>query len=198
MKVFIAVVIAYLIGSISTAYIIGRAKGGLDIRQYGSGNAGATNVARVLGFRSGIITLILDFLKGIIAVLVGYWLNGAWGASAAGMAVIAGHNWPIYFQFKGGKGVATALGAALVLSPIIGIILLLIAGIIIFLTRYVSLGSIIAAALYPVLVFIMQPDLWLVIFSIFAGAIIVIRHRGNIKRLMNGTESKFGEMVKKV
>ncbi|MDI3509125.1 MAG: acyl phosphate:glycerol-3-phosphate acyltransferase [Clostridiales bacterium] len=198
MRIVIAVIIGYLIGSISTALIVSQVMGHIDIRQYGSGNAGATNIARVLGKRAGAITLIADLLKGVIAVLIGQWLGGQWGAVLAGMAAILGHNWPIYFQFRGGKGVATTLGAALVISPLIGLLMLLIAGAIILVTRYVSLGSIIASIAYPILVLIISPDPWLILFSIFTCVMIIARHKSNIKRLLTGSESKLGEKAKKV
>ncbi|MBZ4666599.1 glycerol-3-phosphate 1-O-acyltransferase PlsY [Mahella sp.] len=198
MGIGIAIIIGYLIGSISTALIVGRTLGRIDIRQYGSGNAGATNIARVLGKRAGAITLVFDLLKGVIAVLIGRWLGGQWGAVLAGMAAIIGHNWPVYFQFRGGKGVATTLGAALVISPLIGLLILLIAGVIILVTRYVSLGSIIAAIAYPILVLIISPDPWLILFSIFTCVMIIARHNSNIKRLLAGSESKLGEKAKKV
>jgi len=188
--VIIIAIIGYLIGSISTALIISRAFSHIDIRQYGSGNAGATNVARVLGKKAGAITLIADLAKGVIAALIGYWLGGDWGVAVGGIAAIIGHNWPLYFQFKGGKGVATTLGAALIVSPLIGVIMLLIAGIIIMISRYVSLGSIIAAIIYPILIIIFIPKTPIILFSIFACITILYRHVPNIKRLLSGTESK--------
>nr|WP_156906587.1 glycerol-3-phosphate 1-O-acyltransferase PlsY [Alteribacter aurantiacus] len=195
----ISVIVAYLLGSISFSVIIAKKLRQVDIRQHGSGNAGATNTLRVLGVGPAIVVLLLDCFKGVIAVIVALLLTGgdAFTASAAGLAAIIGHNWPVYYGFKGGKGVATTIGvlATLVLMPALfaGAIAILS----IILTRYVSLGS---------LLFISGTTLFVFIFSIVSSysndylyALLAItalsfwRHRSNIERLLKGTESKIGQ-----
>ncbi|KWX86066.1 hypothetical protein AMQ83_21105, partial [Paenibacillus riograndensis] len=161
----LVIVVSYLLGSVSFSVLLVRMLKGVDIRQYGSGNAGATNTLRVMGKGPAILVLVLDVLKGIAAVWLGTWAGGwgTWVAVACGIAAIIGHNWPLYFHFRGGKGIATTIGvmATLVFWPA------LIAGIIaiasIFITKYVSLGSLLFVALTPVfLIFtgFTAPELW--------------------------------------
>lgn len=133
--------IAYLIGCINNAYILTKYTRKIDIRNYGSGNAGATNVLRVLGYKAAAPVFALDVLKGVIAVLIGKYLMGTTGAMIAGIAVVCGHNWPVFLKFRGGKGIATSIGVVMTVSPFLGIIALAIGVIIIALTKYVSLGS---------------------------------------------------------
>ena len=155
----IVAIIAYLLGSISFSVIISKKMAGFDVRQKGSGNAGSTNVLRTVGKKAAIITLICDILKGVIAILVaflvGKWFSGLDNAlliQLAGIFVILGHTFPVFFKFKGGKGVATALGVLLMTNWQVGLICLVFALILIALTRMVSVGSIAAAILFPVLV----------------------------------------------
>lgn len=188
----VAIVLSYLLGSISFSLLYGKLKG-IDIRQHGSGNAGATNTLRVLGKGPAILVLLLDVIKGIIAVLIGHWLGGeSWLAGLCGIAAIAGHNWPIYFHFRGGKGIATAIGvlASLAFFPALcaGIIAILS----IVITRYVSLGSLIFVILTPWILLVLGyewPFFWTaLVICLFA----IWRHRSNIVKLARGNENKLG------
>ena len=184
-------IFAYLLGSIPFGYLVVRSRGGGDIRQTGSGGTGATNVSRRAGKAAGVLTLLLDAAKGCAAVLLAKMLTGdEWVIAVAAIAALVGHIFPVWLGFRGGKGVATGVGIFLVLAPIA----LLCAGVIfvaiVALTRYVSLGSIIAAALIPVFVW-WQSDLRsLLTVAIVGAALIVFAHRGNIQRLASGTESR--------
>jgi len=198
----IVVIVSYLLGSIPFGYLIVRKKVGADIRETGSGGTGATNVSRRAGKAAGIYTLVLDALKGAVAVvwavvLVGSSSHSAWIVTAAAIAVIVGHIFPVWLKFRGGKGVATGVGVFLMLAPIA----LVCAGIlflaIVLFTRYVSLGSIVAAATIPLFVWLQSvfvtpvADLRpLLTAAIVCAALIVFAHRGNIGRLTQGTESQ--------
>jgi glycerol-3-phosphate acyltransferase PlsY len=187
----IVVVVAYLLGSIPFGYLIVRRKMGADIRQTGSGGTGATNVTRRAGKAAGVLTLLLDAAKGSAAVLIARAVAGDdWLIAAAAIAALVGHMFPVWLSFRGGKGVATGVGIFLVLAPIP----LLCAGVIfiaiVALTRYVSLGSIIAAILIPVFVWLLSDLRPLLIAAIVGAALIVFAHRGNIQRLVSGTESR--------
>ena len=198
----IVAIIAYLLGSISFSVIISKKVAGFDVRQKGSGNAGTTNVLRSVGKKAAIITLICDILKGVVAILVAYLvglivkdLNNSLLIQIAGIAVIVGHTFPIFFQFKGGKGIATALGVLLMTNWNIGLICLVFALVLMILTRIVSLGSLAAAVLFPVLVMFMPSQAYLVsgnyvIYSIIIAVLVIFNHRANVKRLLNGTENK--------
>ena len=190
----IAVIVCYLLGSISFSVLLAKSLKGIDIRQHGSGNAGATNTLRVLGKGPAILVLALDVLKGIAAVWIGRWLGGdsAWVASLCGIAAIIGHNWPVYFRFRGGKGIATTIGvmATLVFFPALyaGIIAILS----IVFTRYVSLGSLIFVFLTPVFLAVtgeFGPYFWAsLVICVFA----FWRHRTNIVKIAQGKENKLG------
>ena len=194
-------IIAYLIGSINFSVILSKKMAGFDVREKGSGNAGTTNMLRSVGKKAAAITLVLDILKGVVAILIAMAIgrifensNGALLVQVAGVAVILGHTFPIFFKFKGGKGVATSLGVLIMSNWQIGLICLVFALILIALTQIVSVGSIAAAILYPVLtLFIPQnyivPGNYL-IYSIVLAVIIVFNHRENVKRLLSGTENK--------
>lgn len=190
----IAVVISYLLGSVSFSIVIARLVKGIDIRQHGSGNAGATNTLRVLGKGPGIAVFILDILKGVAAVGVGYALNGeyeSWTPVLCGLAAIVGHNWPIWFRFKGGKGIATTVGAIMTLAFIPALIAGLVAIAIIAITRYVSVGSLFFAALVPVGVGFMTgagPLLWA---SLLICVFAFVRHRSNLVKLVQGKETSW-------
>jgi acyl phosphate:glycerol-3-phosphate acyltransferase len=188
----LAVIVAYLIGSIPFGYLIVRGKIGADIRQTGSGGTGATNVSRRAGKVAGVVTLALDALKGAAAVLIARALTGNdWVLAMAAIAVLVGHIFPVWLGFRGGKGVATGAGVFLVVAPVA----LLLAGIvflaIVFLTRYVSLGSMVAAATIPLFVWLQSGSQPLVLAAILGVLLIVFAHRGNIGRLAHGTESQF-------
>ena len=204
MLVYIIVaVIAYLLGSISFSVIISKKMAGFDVREKGSGNAGTTNVLRSVGKKAAVITLIFDVLKGVLAVLVAYIVGNivkegvdkALLIQIAGLLVIVGHTFPIFFGFKGGKGIATALGVLLITNWTIGLICLVFALVLMALTKMVSLGSISAAILFPVLILFMPHTAYLVdgnyiIYSILIAVLVVFNHRANVKRLLNGTENK--------
>jgi glycerol-3-phosphate acyltransferase PlsY len=187
----IVVVVAYLLGSIPFGYLIVRRKMGADIRQTGSGGTGATNVSRRAGKAAGVLTLLLDAAKGSAAVLIARAIAGDdWLIAAAAIAALVGHMFPVWLSFRGGKGVATGVGIFLVLAPIalLGAGVIFIA--IVALTRYVSLGSIIAAILIPVFVWLLSDLRPLLVAAIVGAALIIFAHRGNIQRLVSGTESR--------
>ncbi|MFO7153355.1 MAG: glycerol-3-phosphate 1-O-acyltransferase PlsY [Caldicoprobacter oshimai] len=196
MKLLIAVLAGYLLGSIPPSFLAGKIVRNIDIRQYGSGNAGATNVLRVLGVKAGIAVFLADILKGVLAALIGRWMGGETGAALAGFAAIVGHNWPVFLNFRGGKGIATSFGVLLVLFPLISIILFVIGVIIIAVTRYVSLGSITAAILFPILLVMFGYDWKMVLFGVLVGGLALYRHRSNISRLIEGKENKLGERAR--
>lgn len=192
--------IAYLLGSIPTAVWVGKTYYGIDVRQHGSNNAGATNTFRVLGKKPGIVVLLIDVLKGALAVLLPYFvLKNQWSANEvieveliAAIMAIVGHVFPIFAQFKGGKGVATSLGVIVGIHPPAAGICLLIFLLVFITFKYVSLGAIVTAIAFPLLiVFYFKVDsLWLQAFSIVLGSVVVFTHKKNIKRLINREESK--------
>jgi len=195
----LVVIIAYLLGSIPFGYLIVRKKLGDDIRQTGSGGTGATNVSRRAGKQAGVLTLVLDALKGSVAVLVAKQLapHAEWIVAAAAIAVIAGHMFPVWLGFRGGKGVATGVGVFLILAPIALLCAGIIFVVIVWLTRYVSLGSITAAVTIPLFIWLqsvfVEPvvELQSLLIAAVAGAVLIVfAHRGNIGRLARGTESK--------
>jgi len=194
----LAIALSYFIGSISTAYIVVKALKGIDIRTVGSGNAGATNVKRVLGTGPAIVVLALDILKGILAVYIGRWAGGEMLSLACGVAVVVGHNWPLFFGLKGGKGSATSLGVILTVSPLITILVLIIGVGTIAVTKYVSLGSIIVAPIYVIAMAITYRTMRHTIFALILASMVLYRHRENIVRLFEGRESKLGDTIKKV
>ncbi|HEY3025832.1 MAG TPA: glycerol-3-phosphate 1-O-acyltransferase PlsY [Pyrinomonadaceae bacterium] len=210
----LVILIAYLLGSIPFGYLLVRAGKGADVRATGSGGTGATNVSRQAGKVFGVITLLLDATKGAAAILVARWILGLavfaqegqtgsavqtdWWIAAAAVAVIIGHCFPVWLGFRGGKGVATGLGVFLMLAPIPVGMAGLVFIVIVLLTRYVSLGSIVAAATIPGFVWLQSSVIWpvpdvspLVTAAICGAMLIVFAHRANIQRLIQGTESKF-------
>ena len=203
----IMALIAYAIGSINFSVIISKKIAGFDVREKGSGNAGSTNMLRSVGKKAAAITLVCDILKGVVSIAIAVALgniisdtNKELLVQIAGVAVVIGHTFPIFFGFKGGKGVATSLGVLLISNWQIGLICLVFALVLMALTRIVSLGSCGAAVLYPVLtLFINQHYTVLtegkdgksyLIYSIILAVIVLYNHRSNIKRLLNGTENK--------
>ncbi len=196
----IMAIIAYAIGSISFSVIISRKMAGFDVREKGSGNAGSTNMLRSVGKKAALLTLICDILKGVVAILIALLIgklnkevSGAILVQVAAFFVVVGHTFPIFFEFRGGKGVATSLGVIILVNWKIGLICLMFALILMILTRMVSLGSISAAILFPVLTIFIN-DHYLVegnyiIFGIIMAVFIAYNHRSNIKRLLNGTEN---------
>lgn len=192
MKYFIIALISYFLGNISFAYILGKLFTKKDVRDFGSGNAGATNAIRAFGKKIGIMVFIGDVLKGVAAVILGRSIGGQNGAYLAGALVIIGHNWPVLLKFKGGKGVATTIGVMIFVHPYLTLICVVLGVIIIIITRTVSLGSIFGMALAPVvaIIFVKPFDLALFLFCIFIATMSIYRHKSNIKRLLEGKENK--------
>lgn len=185
------VVTAYLLGSIPTGLLLGKAYG-IDVRQEGSGNIGATNLYRTVGRKVGIITLIGDCLKGLIPVLVvKFSALPADYAAWVGLSAFCGHVFSVFLKFKGGKGVATALGVFLGLAPLAVTIAIALFAVLMFVWRYVSLGSVCAAAAMPVAVALMGGNRALVVVTLLIAVIVIIRHHENIRRLLSGTENRF-------
>jgi glycerol-3-phosphate acyltransferase PlsY len=184
--------LAYLLGSIPTGFILG-SWAGVDVRSQGSGNVGATNVARVVGKRQGIYTLIADVGKGWIAVFAAFLLGLTTPVAAVvGVAAFLGHLFPVFLKFKGGKGVATALGVFLALAPQAVVILVVLFAAVMLFSRTVSLSSIIAAAAAPAVFWWLSYHPAIVATGAVLAAMIILRHRSNIQRLLAGTEPKFG------
>ena len=189
-------IVSYLIGSINSSILISKAVMGKDIRESGSGNAGATNMLRTMGKKYAIITLVIDILKGVVALLLAKLAIrlGAYAVSTyiAGVAVVIGHNFPVFFGFKGGKGVATAGYIALMLDWRLFVILVCVFLAAALITKYVSFASLCCAVAYPISQYILgQPFLWHIVLGLFLAVLVTFMHRENIKRLINHTESKF-------
>lgn len=196
-KIVIAAVIAYLVGSIPTGYIIVKAFTGQDIRQVGSGSTGATNVKRVMGKKWFFIVMLLDALKGAIPVLIAKSFLQIPSAKLAGITavvsaifVLIGHSKSIFLGFTGGKSVASGVGTILALSFPVGLCIAVIWGIITYISRYVSLGSMIALAVSPLLMYLFKQPLSYVCYCVIGAIYVIYLHRENIKRLINGNENK--------
>ena len=196
-------IVAYLIGSISFSVIFSKKMAGFDVREKGSGNAGATNMLRSVGKKAAVLTLLCDALKGVVAIIFAIIVGAiakesdeALLVQIAGILVVVGHTYPVFFGFKGGKGVATALGVLLITNWKIGLICLVFALVIMALTRIVSAGSVVAAVLFPVLVLFMHTNYTIsegssyFVYSIILAVIVLFNHRSNIKRILSGTENK--------
>ena len=190
MNYIILIVLGYLIGSIPCSYLVSRIYGHIDIREHGSGNSGATNVFRTLGKKAGIYAFIGDFLKGILAAVVGRYFMGTEGALLCSTFAVLGHCYPFTIGFKGGKGVATTVGMIFGVNPLIAIILISIQLIIVLATKYMSLASIISAAMFPFVGLLMGKPTYYFYYSLFLGLFVIYRHRLNLVRLLNGTEKK--------
>jgi glycerol-3-phosphate acyltransferase PlsY len=197
------IVISYLVGSVPTAIIYGRLTKNIDVRQHGSGNAGATNVFRVLGWKAGLIVMLIDMLKGLLATLVVYRLGmGTIGLEVellkiiAGLSAVFGHIWTVFAGFKGGKGVGTGAGMLFGLIPIAVLTAIIVFIITVAISRYVSLGSILASITIPVYLFsqnfLFNKDvsISILIFGLVIPLLIIYTHRSNIKRLLKGQENK--------
>lgn len=202
---YIGVIIgSYLIGSIPSGLVVGKLKG-IDVREYGSGNIGTTNVLRTLGAKYGAIVLIADVLKGVIAVLLArYIIETPMGEMGAGFAAVAGHDWSVFLKFKGGRGVATSLGSLLPMAmpaPLTGVVGIVIFTCVALLSRYVSLGSIsgstAAVVAMAVLLGLDRVPWEYLVYIVVVVTLIIYQHRDNISRLLAGTESKLGQKGKK-
>ncbi|HIU46206.1 MAG TPA: glycerol-3-phosphate 1-O-acyltransferase PlsY [Candidatus Fimadaptatus faecigallinarum] len=189
--VILAIVIGYALGNISTGLLISKLANGIDIRKAGSGNAGATNVLRTLGWMPSLMTFLGDAVKGLLAALIGLWLAGHTGAMLGGLAAIVGHNWPAAFGFKGGKGISTSFGVILVVQPVCALVLLAVMIVAVYLTHTVSIGSIAASVAYIVLNLFMTltSDLPTFIFAMVVSLLALFQHRGNMSRLLKHREN---------
>lgn len=200
MNELLLIICAYLIGSIPTALIISKRFFDIDIRDYGSGNAGATNTYRVLGSKWGTAVMVIDMLKGVIAtslyILLPYYMTNEWDRTnfmiGLGLASVIGHIFPVWAGFRGGKGVATLFGMILAIQPIVAVCCVGVFLLVLYLTRFVSLSSILSSIAFAVLIlFIFNDDVTLYrIFSVAVAGMVVLTHQKNINRLINGTESK--------
>ncbi len=188
----IILVIAYLLGSINTSIIVSKILIGDDIRNHGSGNAGATNTLRTVGKKGAILVVLGDVLKAVIAIFIAKLISGASSAIyIAGLGAVLGHNFPIYFKFKGGKGIIVSAVAILFAEPILGLITVSVAISIMAISKYVSLGSILGAALFVILAIIFKtPDTEFIVFSAMLALLAIYMHRSNITRLISGKENK--------
>ena len=202
----ILIVAAYFLGAVPFAYIVTKAVAGVDIRTVGSGNVGATNVSRVLGRKWAVLVFALDFLKGFLPVLAARLIHArspsgadpALGVVLTGLAAICGHNWPVYLKFKGGKGVASTCGVFLALFPTGLLVSLAVWGLSLWITRYVSVSSIVGAATLFVTALLLQKapfaeGKWLTAVAGVAALLGIVRHHANIRRFINGTEPKVGK-----
>lgn len=202
-KILLVLIIGYFLGSLNTSIIVGSIYG-TDIRKHGSGNAGMTNTLRTLGKTAAILVIFGDILKGVLSYIIGniiitaipdsstLYISGI-GGMVGGIAAIAGHNWPVYFGFKGGKGILTSFSVVMMMDWKLGLILLAVFVVIVAITRFVSLGSILACAAFPIGAAIKGNGPVFILFSAILSILAIARHNGNIKRLLNGTESKIGE-----
>lgn len=190
-EMVIACLASYFIGSIPNGLILGRWIWGVDLRQHGSNNIGATNAWRVIGKKAGVSIFLMDMLKGILGAGLGlYYAGSPLAGVLCGILAVAGHSWSIFLRFKGGKSVSTGLGVLIMLMPKIAVIVFLVWLAIVFVTQYVSLGSIIGAALVPVMAFIFNQPMEYFIFGLLAAIFIIYRHKANIDRLLHGRENK--------
>ena len=189
---------AYFLGNISTSYLVAKRLSGQDIRTQGSGNAGSTNVMRNYGKKAGAMTFVGDLLKGMIAVFIGQFIAKMMGLDVvvagywAVVGVVCGHNWPAFLGFRGGKGVATSLGSMIAIHPIIALSCFGFFLIIVAVTKYVSLGSVLSIAMSPVIMAVNGNKQGFLV-TLFLAISVAYTHRANIKRLLNGTESKIGQ-----
>jgi glycerol-3-phosphate acyltransferase PlsY len=200
MQELLLILLAYLIGSIPTAVWVSKFFFGVDIREYGSGNAGATNTFRVLGTRWGTFVMVVDILKGVLAsflyLLLPYYLTNEFQRTnlmvGLGLAAVVGHIYPIWAGFKGGKGVATVFGMVLAIQPIVALCVVGIFLVVLYLTRFVSLSSILASIAFPVFILVVfnEPEPLYRIFAIAVALLVILTHQKNINRLLNGNESK--------
>jgi len=191
LKYAIVIIIGYFLGNISAGQWIGRWFGKTDIREHGSGNQGATNMLRTLGYLPSILTLLGDALKGAVAALIGMWLLGPYGARIGGLCAVVGRVFPVMYRFKGGRGIGTGLGVLLVTDPLVVLCLLIIQVAVIAATKYMSVASLISPVLYFIAVLIIHNGQALPIaLAALLAAVLIYAHRDNISRLIAGKENK--------
>jgi len=190
----ISIIMGYLFGCIQTAFIVGKLKQNIDIRNYGSGNSGTTNAIRVLGWKFGALTFFGDILKAVFAVTLSLIIfKNPLAGFYSGIGVIMGHNWPVFLKFKGGKGIASTIGVMFAVDYRIGLIMIAVLAIVILLTKYVSLGSIFMVITIPILMFIWHSnDIEWIVLGLLLMISALFQHRSNIERLLKGTENKLG------
>lgn len=190
-EIFLVCALSYLVGSIPNGLVLGKLVWHVDLREYGSHNIGATNAWRTLGKGPGFLIFVLDLLKGIIGVWLGMYIVGNPVAMIlGGIFTIVGHSWSLFLKFKGGKGVATGLGVIAMLMPKVTILVFIVWFVIVYVTKYVSLGSIIAAALVPIFAWIFDNPVEYIVFGMIAAIFVIYRHKTNIQRLLAGQESR--------
>ncbi len=192
LKWILCAVVGYLLGNFATGITVGKVFG-IDIRETGSKNAGTTNVLRTLGWMPSLLTFLGDALKGVIAALIGKWLMGGniYGAYVAGIAVILGHNWPVFYHFRGGKGIATSFGVILAVHPLIALGLLLWQIVVVAITKYMSVASITGAVVFFVAVLVRCWGDWLqIVMALIVSILAIFSHRANIGRLMRHEENR--------
>lgn len=192
MRILLLCLFSYFLGNISGSLLIGKVLYNKDIREYGSGNAGMTNALRTFGKKIGAATFIIDFIKGMIAAYIGSRVMGDFGIMLAGIFVVLGHDWPVVFRFKGGKGIATSFGVLVMSQPIIAFIMFVIFLITVIISKYVSLGSVLAAAAGLVIgaYFFLTTQIYLSAMLLVLGLMTIYKHRQNIWRLLIGEENK--------
>ncbi|MED1421196.1 MULTISPECIES: glycerol-3-phosphate 1-O-acyltransferase PlsY [Bacillus] len=189
MEYVVFILIAYLLGSIPSGLIVGKIFYGVDIREHGSGNLGATNAFRTLGIKAGTVVIIADILKGTLATLLPIWFGADLHPLIAGMAAAIGHSFPIFAGFRGGKAVATSGGVLLAYEPVLFLLLVVAFLISLYISKYVSLSSIIVAIIAVIYTFF-KGDIPLIIVVLFLASFVIFRHRANVKRILNKTEPK--------
>ena len=194
-ELIISCVLAYLLGSVSSGIIVSRTMNGPDLRTVGSRNTGASNVQRTMGWKYGLITFFGDSIKGVLACLIAEWLTGDhMAALPAGLCCVIGHNWPVYYRFRGGKGVATTVGVSLYCCPVPALICIALTVGLIYFFRYISLGSMALVVSYAILItfFYSGGTVWIILWAFALMIMCLVRHRSNMKRLLNGTENRLG------
>lgn len=197
MRHIVVMGIAYLLGSIPFGLLVGKWWSRIDVRQYGSGNIGMTNVLRTAGYVPGLLTLIGDLGKGAVAVLLAQrFLGDPFSSLLAGTFAVAGHNWPVFLGFRGGKGVATIAGVLLVFRPLATLILFVIWLTVLLVFRYISLASIVVAVCLPFVLLVLKVGWFELGLALLVAVVTIYRHRSNIERLRTGTEFRFGEKVR--
>lgn len=193
MSYILGCIVCYLLGAVPFSVLFSRGMLHKDVRRYGSGNPGTSNMTRAFGIKYGLLVLLFDMAKGFGAVYLGQWIMGPLGAYIGALCAVAGHNWPIYLKFKGGKGVATTVGVMLAFVPYITLIAMACFLVVLAVSRYFSLGSLVCLGLVWVLVICLHfADTYLVVLCSVLVLVAFVQHRANIRRLKNGTENRFG------